>query len=46
MVDPFVAPLGFILFLTRRLWVMSRIGIVFKHLREDGTSDHRFQLGL
>jgi hypothetical protein len=35
-----------VLFLTRRLWIMGRIGIVFEHLSDDGTSDQRFQLGL
>jgi hypothetical protein len=38
-------PLGFVLSLARRLWVMGRVGILFEHLRDDGTSDQRLQLG-
>ena len=36
-----VAPARIVLSLTRRLWIMGRIGIVFEHLRDDGTSDQR-----
>src|SRR6516225_488442 len=37
---------GFALAPARWLGVMGRIGIVSEHLRDDGTSDQRLQLGL
>jgi hypothetical protein len=38
--------LAFNLCLARRLWVVGRLGIVSEHLRDDGTSDQGFQVGL
>jgi hypothetical protein len=35
-----------VLSMARRLRIVGRIGIVLEHLRDDGTSDQRFQLSL